>query len=332
MFSDVTFAKPGNFYLFIGLIPLIAYYVYRLKTGNATLQVSTLKNVAKTPRSLRVYLRHLLFVLRLIGLSMLIVILARPQYTNTWKNVSTKGIDIVLSVDVSSSMLAEDFKPNRLEASKDVATSFITGRPNDKMGLVVFAGESFTQCPLTIDHAVLINLMSKIKSGVIEDGTAIGQGLATAINRLKDTKSPSKVIILLTDGVNNQGAIDPLTAAEIAKNYGIRVYTIGVGSMGMARYPAKDMFGRKTYVQSKVEIDEALLKRISDMTNGKYYRATNKQKLLNIYKEIDLLEKAIINEKEISSKEEKYFWFIVIALSALFLETTLKHTLLRTTP
>ncbi|MFW5886910.1 MAG: vWA domain-containing protein, partial [Bacteroidota bacterium] len=222
---DGYFAKPVYLYLLIILVPIIIWYIIGNKKSQAAIQVSTLKNIAGIKPSYKYYLRHLPFIFRLLALTALIVVLARPQKTDTWKDVTTEGVDILMALDVSSSMLARDFKPDRLEASKDVAIEFISSRPGDRMGLVVFSGESFAQCPLTVDHAVLINLVKEIKSGMLEDGTAIGLGLANAVNRLKDSKSKSKVIILLTDGVNNSGSIPPLTAAEIAKMYGIRVYT-----------------------------------------------------------------------------------------------------------
>jgi Ca-activated chloride channel family protein len=260
------------------------------------------------------------------------MILARPQSTNSWENVSTQGIDIILALDISGSMLARDFTPDRLEASKDVATEFISGRPNDRIGLVVFSAESFTQCPLTSDHAVLINLFKNIKSGMIEDGTAIGVGLANAVKRLKDSDALSKVVILLTDGVNNRGVIDPVTAAELAKAFGIRVYTIGMGSMGTAPFPVQDFFGRIVYQQMRVEIDEKTLQKIADITGGKYFRATDNQKLRQIYNDIDKMEKSKINVKEYSRKEEEYLPFAIAALILLVLEFLLRKTILRSIP
>jgi Ca-activated chloride channel family protein len=241
-----------------------------------------------------------------------------------------EGIDIMLALDISGSMLAGDFSPNRIEASKDVASEFVAGRPNDRMGIVVFAGESFTQCPLTTDHAVLTNLLHEIKVGVIEDqSTAIGLGLANAVKRLKDSEAKSRIVILVTDGVNNAGSVDPLTAAEIAKTFGIRVYTIGVGTIGTAPYPAMDIFGNIVYQQMEVEIDEGMLKQISSMTNGSYFRATNNQKLKDIYKEIDLLEKSKIDVKQYSRKYEEYRMFAAAALLLLLLEISMRITVLR---
>jgi len=263
-----------------------------------------------------------------LAITILIIVLARPHSSNSWKNISTKGIDIILDMDISGSMLAQDFKPDRLEAAKEVATEFINGRPNDRIGLVVFSGESFTQCPLTTDHASVINLMKDIKSGMIEDGTAIGEGLANGISRLKDSPAKSKVLILLTDGVNNMGSIDPYTAAEIAKTFNIRVYTIGIGSLGTAPYPVQTPFGMQ-YQQMKVEIDEGLLQKISDETGGKYFRATNKQKLEDIYKEIDKLEKSKIKVKEYRKKNDEYLWWGIVAILLLILEGILRYTVFK---
>ena len=253
--SDITFANPDLLYLLFLLVPLLAWYVWKEKDSFANIRFSSLRAFEGQGITYRHMLRHLIFALRIMVIGLVIIILARPQSTNRWQNVTTEGIDIMIALDISGSMLAQDFKPNRLEASKDVAIEFISGRETDRMGLVVYSGESFTQCPLTSDHAVLVNLFNDIESGMIEDGTAIGMGLANAVNRLKDSKAQSKVIILLTDGVNNRGAIAPLTAAEIAKSFGIRVYTIGVGTEGMAPVPVQTPYGTR-YQNAKVEIDE----------------------------------------------------------------------------
>jgi Ca-activated chloride channel family protein len=257
-----------------------------------------------------------------------VIVLARPQATDNFQDVSTEGIDIVLTLDISGSMLSLDFKPDRLEASKNVATEFISGRPYDRIGLVVFSGESFTQCPLTTDHAVLINLLREVKSGMIEDGTAIGEGLATAVNRLKDSKGKSRVIILLTDGVNNRGMIAPLTAAEIAKTYGIRVYTIGVGTQGVAPYPVQTHFGVQ-YQDMPVEIDEGILQQIAQMTDGRYFRATDNEKLIQVYSEIDKMEKSRINVRQFKVRNEKYFLLAMIAFCLLILELIVRNTLFK---
>ena len=329
---QMEFAHPEYFYLLLLLLPVIAWYIYRQYSLQASIQVSTLEPLLHTPKTIRNYLRHLPVILRLMAFILLIFVLARPQSTNRWENVTTEGIDIVMALDISSSMLAQDFKPDRLEASKNVAMEFISGRPNDRIGLVVFSAESFTQCPLTTDRAVLINLFKDIKSGMIEDGTAIGVGLTNAITRLKDSDAISKVIILLTDGVNNQGSIDPLTAAELAKSFGIRAYTIGVGSMTTAPYPVQDVFGRTFLRDIPVEIDEATLQQIADMTNGKYFRATNNQKLREIYAEIDKLERSKIDVKEFSKKQEEYLLFAVSAAVLILIELLLRYTVLRKIP
>ena len=329
--SNLVFAYPKIFFLLLLIIPMIAWYILKLKSATSV-QVSSIESVEDIPVSYKEILSHVIFGLRMLVFGLLVIALARPQSSNSWENVTTQGIDIVLALDISSSMLAQDLKPDRLEASKDVAIEFISGRPDDRIGLVVFSAESFTQCPLTTDHSVLINLFKDIKSGMIEDGTAIGVGLANAVNRLKDSEAISKVIILLTDGVNNQGAINPITAAELAKTFGIRVYTIGVGSEGMANYPAQDMFGRTRMVQMEVEIDEETLQQISDITDGKYFRATDNNKLRQIYQEIDRLEKSKINVKEFSRKNEEYLPFVLAAFILLLFEFLIKKTILRSIP
>ena len=258
----------------------------------------------------------------------MIIVLARPQKTDKFQDISTEGIDIVLAQDISGSMLARDFRPDRLEASKNIATEFISGRPYDRIGLVVFSGESFTQCPLTTDHAVLINLLREIQSGMIEDGTAIGMGLATAVNRIKDSKAKSKVIILLTDGVNNRGEIAPATAAGIAKTFGIRVYTIGVGTQGMAPYPVQTPYGIQ-YQDMPVEIDEAILQEIAQNTGGKYFRATDNDKLIQVYREIDKLEKSKIDVRQFSRKEEKFLFPAILAFCMLIFEITARNTIFK---
>ncbi len=332
MMGEVEFARPGLLYLLLILVPLIVWYVFRHTKQYASIKVSSVGAVKFHRAYFKEILRHVLFGVRLLAISFLIVALARPQASDNWENVDTMGIDIMLSLDVSGSMLARDFQPDRLEAAKEVATEFIAGRRNDRMGLVVFAGESFTQCPLTTDHAVLINLFRDVKSGMIEDGTAIGVGLANAVKRLKDSKAMSKVIILLTDGVNNTGVIDPITAANLAKTFDIRVYTVGVGSMGTAPYPAVDFWGRTVYQDMPVEIDEETLIKISDLTGGKYFRATNNDKLRDIYSEIDRLEKSKISVKEFSRKEERFMKWVWIALVLILVEILLRKTLLRSIP
>jgi len=276
----------------------------------------------------RHYLRHILFALRTLAITLLIIVLARPQKTDKFQDVSTEGIDIVLAQDISGSMLARDFRPDRLEAAKNIATEFISGRPYDRIGLVVFSGESFTQCPLTTDHAVLINLLREIQSGMIQDGTAIGMGLATAVNRIKDSEAKSKVIILMTDGVNNRGEIAPATAAGIAETFGIRVYTIGVGTRGMAPYPVQTPYGMQ-YQDMPVEIDEGILQEIAKTTGGRYFRATDNDKLDQVYKEIDKLEKSKIDVRQFSRKQEMYLVPALIAFIMLVLEITARNTVLK---
>jgi Ca-activated chloride channel family protein len=324
----IKFADPLFLYLLVIVAGMIVFYVLKQYKTNASLQMPGIQQFVNTGNTFRNYLRHILFALRTIAVTLLIIILARPQKTDIFQDVTTEGIDIILTLDISGSMLARDFNPDRLEASKNVATEFISGRPYDRMGLVVFSGESFTQCPLTTDHAVMINLMREIQSGMIEDGTAIGMGLATAINRIKDSDAKSKVIILLTDGINNRGEIAPATAADIAKTFGIRVYTIGVGTQGMAPYPVQTAFGIQ-YRNMPVEIDEAILKEIAEKTGGKYFRATDNTKLVQVYSEIDKLEKSKIDVKQFARREEKYLLPAIIAFSLLALEFLLRFTIYR---
>mgnify|MGYP001776314562 CR=1 FL=1 len=328
----MVFANPTYLYLLLLLIPMIGWYIYKLCKSQASLQVSSTEafEVAGAV-SWKVYLRHVPFVLRTLAIALLIVVLARPQSTDSWQNSTTEGIDIVMAMDISTSMLAEDLKPNRLEAAKDVAASFINGRQNDNIGLVVFAAESFTQCPLTIDHGVLLNLFKDIQPGIIQDGTAIGLGLANAVSRIKDSQAKSKVIILLTDGVNNTGEIAPVTAAEIAKTFGIRVYTIGVGTQGEAPYPIPTAFGIQ-YQNVPVEIDEQVLKQIASTTGGQYFRATDNASLKEIYSEIDQMEKTKISVQEFSKKQEEYKNWALIVFALLLVEVLLRNTLLRNIP
>ena len=328
----MVFANPTYLYLLLLLIPMIGWYIYKLRKSQASLQVSSTDafEVAGAV-SWKVYLRHVPFVLRTLAIALLIVVLARPQSTDSWQNSTTEGIDIVMAMDISTSMLAEDLKPNRLEAAKDVAASFINGRQNDNIGLVVFAAESFTQCPLTIDHGVLLNLFKDIQPGIIQDGTAIGLGLANAVSRIKDSQAKSKVIILLTDGVNNTGEIAPVTAAEIAKTFGIRVYTIGVGTQGEAPYPIPTAFGIQ-YQNVPVEIDEQVLKQIASTTGGQYFRATDNASLKEIYSEIDQMEKTKISVQEFSKKQEEYKNWALIVFALLLVEVLLRNTLLRNIP
>ena len=285
----MVFANPLYLLLLLLIIPVIAWYVLKQKRMQAALQVSTTQPFDKMPRTYKIYLRHFNFVLRVLAVVLLIIALARPQSTDSWQNSSTEGVDIVLALDISGSMLARDFKPDRVEAAKDVAAQFVSGREHDNIGLVIFAGESFTMCPMTTDHAVLLNLMKDVHCGMVDDGTAIGDGLPTAINRIKDGPAKSKTIILLTDGTNNAGDIAPATAAQIAKSFGIHVYTIGVGTKGLAPTPVQTPYGI-TYQNMPVEMDEEALKQIAETADGKYFRATNKNVLKGIFEEIDKLE------------------------------------------
>ena len=327
---DYSFAQPQFFWLFTVLAAAIVWYFWRHNRLHPHLQVASVEGL-KGVRTARPVLRHLLFVLRMSAFALVIVVLARPQSSNKWESVTTEGIDIMMALDISSSMLARDFSPDRIEAAKRIAIQFISGRPNDRIGLVIFSGESFTQCPLTTDHTSLINLFNNVHSGMIEDGTAIGLGLANAVSRIKDSDALSRVIILLTDGVNNRGSIDPMTAAEIAKTFGIRVYTVGIGTRGMAPHPVPTPFGIR-YQDMPTDIDEELLIRIGEMTNGRYFRATDNDALVKIFEEIDRLEKSIINVEEHHKKSEEYLRFALFAALLLLLEILLRHTLLRNLP
>lgn len=327
----MVFADSGYLFLLLLLIPLIVGYVLSRKKSDASLQVSDTTVYTYAPKSYKNYLIHVPFILRILALALLIMVLARPQTTNSWQNSEIEGIDIMLAIDVSTSMLAEDLKPNRLEAAKQVAAEFINGRPNDNIGITLFAGESFTQCPLTVDHSVLLNLIKDVNCGLIEDGTAVGMGIANAVSRLKDSKAKSKVVIMLTDGTNNRGEISPLTAAEIAKSFGIRVYTIGVGTNGMAPYPYQ-VAGTVQYVNLPVEIDEKTLSEIASTTQGNYFRATSNSKLEEVYQEIDKLEKTKLNVRQFSKRDEKYEWFALAAFLCILLEVLLRNTLLKKIP
>lgn len=326
------FHSPYYLWLLLLLVPIVGYYVWRTMQGSAAIRFSSVKGLLKAPRTWRYYLRHLPFAMRAVAFALLIVALARPQDVERLSHTDTEGIDIMLSIDVSGSMLARDFKPDRLTAAKEVAGAFVADRYGDRIGLVAFAGEAFTQSPLTTDQGTLQTLLSRIRSGLIEDGTAIGNGLATAINRLRESEAKSKVIILLTDGVNNRGEIAPMTAAEIAKAQGIRVYTIGVGTEGMAPYPALDMFGQMTFVQQKVEIDEKTLSAIATQTGGRYFRATDKEKLKAIYDEINELEKSKVEISERVIYHELFLRWVLVALALLVAEFLLSTLLLKRIP
>ncbi|MCC6372579.1 MAG: VWA domain-containing protein [Bacteroidia bacterium] len=332
-FSDIQFAEKHWFWLMLLLPLMLVWYIWRLKKLEGEINFSSFTSFSGIKPSLKARFRHSMFVLRLLAIALLITALARPQSRSSWKNTKTEGIDIVLSIDISYSMLAKDFKPNRLQVAKDVMVDFVEARPNDRIGLVIFGGEAFTQCPLTTDHKVLKNMFQQVKAGSLDQGTAIGMGLADAVARIKDSKAKSKVIILASDGVNNVGEISPITAGDLAKTYGIRVYCIGVGTRGKALTPvAMYAPGELEYDYVDVEIDEKVMGEISNMTGGKYFRATDKESLKNIYAEIDKMEKTIISEKSFSNKVEHFLPFAIGALILLLLEFILKYTLFRSIP
>jgi Ca-activated chloride channel family protein len=329
--NELRWDSPQYLYLLL-LLPLIAaWFWYKYRKDYPVLRISSADGLGTLPKTIKQRLIPLLYVLRLLAIAFTIIGLARPQTVNHSKDFSIEGIDIVMAMDISTSMLAMDLKPNRLEAAKEVAINFIDDRPNDRIGAVIFAGEAFTQCPLTTDHKMLNRLIRGIKSGILEDGTAIGDGLATLINRLKDSKAVSKVAILLTDGENNRGSMDPHSAAEIAKNYHIRVYTIGVGTRGKAPYPVQGMMGQQV-VQVDVNIDEDLLKDVAETTGGKYFRATNNRKLKSIYEEINELEKSKIDITKIENRSEAFYIFVLIALVLVISEFILKYLYIKTNP
>lgn len=325
----MEFASP---YFLFGLIIiplLIIWYIFNCNKQQAYIRFSDTGFFHSLPKSWKTYLRHITFALELAALSLLIVALARPQSSSKNQKVNVEGIDIVLAMDISSSMLACDLLPDRLEASKAVASDFVAGRPNDRMGLVVFSGETFTQVPLTTDHGMMLNMLKDMKCGMLEDGTAIGDGLASAVNRLKDSEAISKVVILLTDGDNNAGSIDPSTAAEMAKLFGIRVYTIGAGTRGTAPYPAQNAFGTIKYQQVPVNINEPLLQEIASETGGKYFRAESKEKLQQIYDEIDKMERSKIEINEFKRVHEEFYPFVIWGTLLLILSFILKNTIFK---
>ena len=332
----MEFANKEYLFLLLLAIPYIIWYVMYRKKSEPTMRMSDTFAFRYAPKSWKVRLMPLQMILRLVAFTLLVVALARPQTSNSWKNRQSEGIDIMLAMDVSTSMLAEDLKPNRIEAAKMVAAEFIAGRPDDNIGLTIFAGESFTQCPMTTDHASLLNLLQNVRAdiaarGLISDGTAIGMGLANAVGRLKASKAKSKVVILLTDGSNNMGDISPMTAAEIAQSLGIRVYTIGVGTNKVAPYPMP-VAGGVQYVNMPVEIDTKTLGEIAQTTHGDFYRATNIQELKKIYKEIDQLEKSKMSVKKFKKKYDAFQPFVMVAAIALLLEILLRITIFRRIP
>lgn len=330
-FADIQFAEKFWFWLFLLLPIMVVWYVWRNRQREPELKYSSFYLFSGIASSKRSNLRHVLFVLRLLAFSAIIIALARPQSRSSWKDTKTEGIDIMLSMDLSHSMLAKDFKPNRLEVAKEVINEFIDSRINDRIGLVVFGEHAFTQCPLTTDHKVLKNMLLQMKAGSMGNGTAIGLGVANAVARIKESNAKSKVIVFISDGVNNTGAISPLTAGELARTYGIRVYCIGVGTRGKALQPVTQYAeGQYEYDYVDVEIDEKVMGDISSMTGGKYFRATNKESLRNVYTEIDKMEKTIISEKNFSNKAEHFLPFALVAAVLLVLEFILKYTVFRT--
>ncbi len=327
--SSLEFASPHFLFGLIIIPILIVWYIFNCNKQQAYVRFSDTGFFDKLPRSWKSYLRHIVFVLEMAALSLFIIALARPQSSTKKQNVNIEGIDIVLAMDISSSMLAADLKPDRLEASKAVASDFVIGRPGDRMGLIVFSGETFTQVPLTTDHGMMLNMLKDMKCGMLEDGTAIGDGLASAVSRLKDSEAISKVVILLTDGDNNAGSIDPSTAAEMAKLFGIRVYTIGAGTRGTAPYPVQTPFGGVKYQQVEVNINEPLLQQIANETGGKYFRAESKEKLQQIYDEIDKMERSKIEVSEYKRLHEEFYPFVIWGLIMLGLSFILKNTIFK---
>jgi Ca-activated chloride channel family protein len=330
--NQLVFANPGVFFLLLIPVLLILWQVWRYRYLYPTLHLPILAGVKNHTRPVRGFIKKYLFVLRVLGVASILIALARPQIAFSEEEVNTEGIDIVIALDVSGSMEALDFTPDRLGAAKNKASEFITGRPNDRIGLVVFAGESFTQCPLTTDHTVLQKLLSEVKGGLIEQGTAIGMGLATSVIRLKDSDAKSKTIILLTDGVNNSGFVDPMTAVEAALEYNIRVYTIGVGKNGMAPFKMQDFFGNTQVHQQEVKLDEDLLRSIAEKTGGKYFQATNNAALGRVYEEIDELEKTKIQVTRVTRKTEEFYIFLIFGGILFLLELILKYAVVRSIP
>lgn len=330
MFSEITFAYQPFLYFLLVIPVLTGYYIWQNRNTHSEMQYSHLAFMGKVKKSFRLRLLHLPFVLRMLVFSLLIIALARPQSSSRMQDITVEGIDIVVALDISGSMLAEDFFPNRMEAAKNTAIEFVQMRPADRIGVTVFSGESFTLVPLTTDHGLLIDLLRSVHTGMVQDGTAIGDGLATAINRLRESDAISKVIILLTDGINNAGVIDPLTAAEIAQIKGIRVYTVGVGNHGLVPYPFQTPFGRQLR-EVEIPVDEALLEDIAEMTGGRYFWAENQAALEEIYREIDQMERSKIDVLEFARKTDEYLPLVILALMLASLEFLLRKTLLNVT-
>jgi Ca-activated chloride channel family protein len=331
LLRHIHFAHPKAFFLLVIPALMVVYYALFYHKSYASFKISSLKGVADMAVNWKIILKQWLFLFRIISLCLLITALARPQTAMKEQNITTEGIDIVISLDISGSMLARDFQPDRLEAAKKLSIEFVEGRPNDRIGFVVFAGESFTQCPITIDHAVLKKSIAEVRDGMIEDGTAIGMGLATAINRLRESEAKSKVIILLTDGVNNTGFIDPLTATDLAIQENVRVYTVGVGTKGMAPYPFK-VGNRTVFQEVEVQIDEELLQKIAASTGGLYFRATNNQALKKVFNEIDMLEKSKIEVASVQRLSEEFLPFAILSALLLLAEVLLRWTIVKSIP
>lgn len=328
----MQFAHPGYLWFLLLLVPAIVWYVLKYREAHPAVEISSTLPFEKLGKSYKEYLMHFLFALRLFTLACIIIVIARPQTHDSWNTKNTKGIDIVIDLDVSPSMLARDFNPDRLEAAKKVATSFVSSRESDNIGLVLFAEQSLTGVPMTMDRATLTNYIQGIQMGMLGNATAIGDGIVTSVNRLKNGKAKSKIIILLTDGSNNTGNVAPKTAAELAKKFGIKIYTIGIGTNGTAPYPQQDYFGRIQYVDQEVVIDEATLKEIAATTGGKYFRATGNKVLNDVFEQIDSLEKTEMDIRNFSHTEDNYLIWAILALASLILELTMRHTILRTIP
>lgn len=329
----MQFANPKYLWLLLIIIPLVVWYVLRVRKADPTLGISTVQSFHSMRTPWRAWSRHILFVLRLCAIATLIIILARPQLKDNWRTSSTEGTDIVIALDVSSSMLARDLKPDRMEAAKEMAQKFISNRPDDNVGVVIFAGESLTGMPMTIDHAAVINYIQSIKPEMLADGTAIGEGIATSLNRILQGRAKSKSIILLTDGSNNTGLVTPLNAADIAKNEKVKIYTIGIGTNGLAEAPDHiDHFGRVVYSRQKVVIDETTLQKIASETGGKYFRATDNKTLDQIFSEIDRLEKTKMDVKHFSHTEDNFMPWAWLLIAIVGLELLLRYTIYRTLP
>lgn len=326
------FAHPNFLWTLLILVPLIVWYILKQRDSYATLSISSTAPFARMPRTWKSWLRHVLFAFRLATLACLIVVMARPQERDSWRTTSTEGTDIVLAIDVSSSMMARDFDPDRFQAAKEVAAKFIAGRESDNIGIVIFAGESLTGVPMTVDQSQLLQYLQDLNMNMLEDGTAIGDGIATALNRLKEGKAKSKSIILLTDGSNNTGVVAPVTASEVAKELGVKIYTIGIGTNGTAPYPVRTLTGRIEFQPQPVVIDENTLRTIADSTGGKYFRATGNKVLNDVFAEIDALEKTQMDVRHFSHTEDNYMIWAWFALGFFVLEVLLRYTVLRTIP